>query len=62
MSEDADDPERSEYLVRVEWNKVFPAKEAYWVTGMYANPNSVTKLRNRFTLDRLAERFDLENF
>ena len=61
MGEDADDPERSEYLVRVEWSKVFPANEAYWVPGMYANQNSVTKLRNKFTLDRLAERFDLEN-
>jgi hypothetical protein len=61
MGEDADDPEHSEYLVRVEWEKVFPVKGAYWVTGMYANRNSVTKLRNKFTLDRLAERFDLEN-
>jgi hypothetical protein len=61
MGEDADDPERSEYLVRVAWDKVLPARDAYWVTGMYANQNSVTKLRNKFTLDRLAERFDLEN-
>lgn len=61
MSEGADDPERSEYLVRVEWNKTRQTKEAYWVTGMYANQNSVTKMRNKFTLDRLAERFDLES-
>lgn len=61
MGEDADDPERSEYLVRVEWNKALQAEEAYWVTGMYANQNSVTKMRNKFTLDRLAERFDLES-
>jgi hypothetical protein len=28
MGEDADDPEHSEYLVRVEWEKVFPVKGA----------------------------------
>ena len=61
MGEHADDPERSEHLVRVEWIKAFPTEDAYWVTGMYANQNTVTKLRNRFTLDRLAEHFDLEN-
>jgi hypothetical protein len=32
---------------------------AVWEKGMYANQNTVTKLRNKFTLDRLAERFEI---
>jgi hypothetical protein len=61
MDENADDPELSEYLVRVEWLKTLSAQEAIWEKGMYANQNSATKLRNKFTLDRLAEHFGLSD-
>jgi hypothetical protein len=61
MGENADDPELSEYLVRVEWLETLPAQEAFWEKGMYANQNSATKLRNKFTLDRLAEHFGLSD-
>ena len=53
--DDEHDPELSEYLVRVEWLKTLSAEEAIREKGMYVNHNSATKLRNRFTLDRLAE-------
>jgi len=61
MDHDADDPELSEYLVRVEWIKTLPADEAIWDKGMYANQNSATKLRNKFTLERLVKRFGVED-
>jgi Endonuclease NucS len=61
MDENADDPELSEYLVRVEGLKTLSAQEAIWEKGMYANQNSATKLRNKFTLDRLAEHFGLSD-
>lgn len=61
MEENADDAERSEYLVRVEWLETFSVDDAIWEKGMYANQNSATKLRNKFTLDRLAEHFDLDD-
>lgn len=51
----------SEYLVRVEWTKAEPRDKAYWEKGMYANQNTVTKLRNRFTLERLIRHFGLED-
>lgn len=35
-------------------------KDAFWETGLRANQNSVFKLRNKFTLDRLIRFFDLE--
>lgn len=56
----SDDPDGSEYLVRVDWVKTFPREEAIWERGMYANQNSATKLRDQFTLERLTEAFDLE--
>lgn len=61
MGECADDPERTEYVVAVDWVRTVPREQAYWETGMYANQNSVTKLRNRFTLDKLVVHFDLDS-
>jgi hypothetical protein len=60
MGENAGDPEKSEYLVGVRWIDTRPESDAVWETGMFANQNTVCKLRNRFTLDRLSEHFDLE--
>ena len=62
MDENADDPEKSEYLVGVRWIDTRPKSDAIWETGMFANQNTVCKLRNRFTLDRLAEHFDLAHY
>jgi hypothetical protein len=59
MSENKDDAQKSEFLVRVEWIRTVPDSEAVWEKGMYANQNTVTKLRNRFTLDVLYDRFGL---
>ena len=61
MDENADDPELREYLVGVEWKDTRPVEDAYWETGMYANQNTVTKLRNQFTLERLYDEFDVED-
>lgn len=59
MDDRADDEELSEYLVRVEWLKALPREQAIWEKGMFANQNTVCKLRNKFTLDRLVELFGL---
>ncbi|ADJ16702.1 endonuclease NucS domain-containing protein [Halalkalicoccus jeotgali] len=60
MDENAADPELREYVVGVEWIDAQPLNEAYWETGMYANQNTVTKLRNQFTLDRLSDTFQID--
>ena len=60
MYDNAEDPELSEYLVRVEWIKTLPREKAIWETGMFANQNTACRLRNRFTLERLMEHFELE--
>ncbi|MGV9923383.1 hypothetical protein [Nocardia rhamnosiphila] len=59
MDEDADDPALSEYLVRIRWIDARKRTQAVWVKGMYANQNVVTKLRHPFTLQRLAEAFEV---
>jgi hypothetical protein len=60
LGDDADDPDRSEYLVRVDWIKTVPVSDAVWEKGMFANQNSACKLRNKFTLETLIRRFALD--
>lgn len=60
MGDEADDPERSEYLVAVRWLDTRPREEAVWEKGMFANQNVVAKLRQPFTLQRLTEVFSTD--
>jgi hypothetical protein len=59
MDDNADDPERSEYLVRVEWIKTLPHEEAIWDRGMFANQNSACRLTHPATRDTLIAQFGL---
>lgn len=59
MGGNADDPALCEYLVRVEWLTTLPTERAIWEKGMFANQNTVCRLSDKFTLDRLVERFGL---
>jgi hypothetical protein len=59
MDDNAGDPEMQEFLVPVEWIDTRPIERAVREPGMFANQNTVCKLRNQFTLERLAEHFDL---
>ncbi|NGM83955.1 DUF91 domain-containing protein [Paenibacillus sp. 7124] len=60
MDIDIDDPDLCEYIVRVEWQKTVSKAQAYWEKGMFANQNSACKLRNQFTLERLAKFFEVD--
>lgn len=51
----------AEYVVPVRWITTRPRERAVWERGMFANQNSACKLRNRFTLERLGQAFDLES-
>jgi hypothetical protein len=59
MGTHANDPDLSEYLVKVEWLKTFKKEQAKWEKGMFANRNSACRLRNSFTIERLTELFGL---
>jgi hypothetical protein len=53
-------PERDEYIVPVAWIKTVDRSSAIQEKGMFANQNSACKLRNRFTLETLTRRFNLD--
>jgi hypothetical protein len=57
MDRGIDDPERSEYVVRVRWLEAWEREDAFWIPGLYANENSVTRLRDSRTLEALLEVF-----
>jgi hypothetical protein len=50
----------AEWVVPVRWSVAHPASEAYWEKGMFANQNSACRLRQEFSLDRLASHFNLD--
>jgi hypothetical protein len=49
-----------EWVLPVRWLKTRPRAGALWRPGMFANQNSATKLRNKFTLDTLTREFGLD--
>jgi hypothetical protein len=62
IKNDSDNIEECEYLVRVDWlkDKTLKEEDAYWEKGLRANQNSAFKLKNKFTLEKLIEKFKLE--
>ena len=44
----------------MDWLTTKPLGDAVWERAMFANPTTVCKLRDKFTLDTLAQRFGLE--
>lgn len=40
--------------------KTLPKEKAIWEKGMFANQNTVVRLRDSFTLERLVEAFALD--
>ena len=60
---DAQDSEKAEYMVRVEWAKTVPASEAVKEKGFFGNQNSAAKPRAkswRHTVERLKVRFGMD--
>jgi hypothetical protein len=58
----ADDPERSEYLVRVKWIETVPLDKAVKEKGFFGNQNTVAKPTSpkwNYTVERLKERFGI---
>lgn len=59
MGEFADDPEKTEYVVGVDWVRKFPRNQAIWEKDMFANQNSACRLTHTFTREILLARFHL---
>lgn len=58
---DAVDDDMAEWVVPVEWLDARPETEAYWEKGMFASQHSACKLRQEFTLERLADHFGIDD-
>jgi hypothetical protein len=54
-----DGEDNLEYVVPVRWLNTRGREDAFKVTGLFANQNSATKLRNKFTLEQLTQAFGL---
>ncbi len=60
MDHDLDNPDKCEYLVRVEWEKPpHTREEAWWEPRLFANQNTAAKLRDTHTIKRLEQHFGL---
>lgn len=57
----ANDPEKSEYLVRIDWIKQVPKEDGHWEKGLFAVQHTSCRMRSRFTIERLAQHFGLED-
>ena len=55
------DDDGAEWVVPVEWIDARPQTDAYWEKGMFASQHSACKLRQEFTLERLADHFELDD-
>jgi hypothetical protein len=58
---DSVDDDMAEWVVPVEWLDARPETEAYWEKGMFASQHSACKLRQEFTLERLADHFHVND-
>lgn len=59
LGRNKDDPTMREYLIGVEWIETLPLEGAYREKGMYSNQNTVTKLKDQTTLEKLCDRFEV---
>ena len=55
------DADMAEWVVPVEWLDARPESAAVWEKGMFASQHSACKLRQEFTLGRLADHFNVED-
>ena len=55
------DDDHAEWVVPVEWLDARPESEAFWEKGMFGSQHSACKLRQEFTLERLAAHFEISD-
>lgn len=50
----------AEWVVPVKWIEARPLESGYWEKGMFGSQHSACKLRQEFTLERLADHFGID--
>ncbi|WP_403025213.1 hypothetical protein [Salinibacterium sp. GXW1014] len=56
-----EDDNLAEWAVPVEWTYTVPKEQGFWKTGMFANQNTVAKLRQQFTIEQVSAAFGLDD-
>ena len=51
----------TDWVIPVRWLATVPENEAFKEAGLFSNPNAACKLRQQFTLERLAARFGIDS-
>lgn len=61
VKEHPNDPERAEYLVRVEWERAVPADQGYWERGLFSRRGTTAiELRDPETSRKVCTHFKIE--
>lgn len=56
-----EDDSVAEWAVAIEWTHAVTKADAFWRTGMFANQNTVAKLRQAFTIEQVTAAFGLDD-
>lgn len=51
----------AEWIVPMEWIDARPLEDGFWEKGLFASQHSACKLRQEFTLERLADHFGIDS-
>ena len=60
LKHDANDADKAEYVVGIDWIKTFPLNQAKKFPGAFSNPNIVCKLRDPKTIEFLNREFGID--
>ncbi len=61
IRDNANDEERAEYVVAVQWKKAVPITDAQKYNGIFSNQNIVCKISDAGTTDFLKQKFDVRD-
>ena len=56
-----EDDDNAEWAVPIAWERTVPRDQGFWRTGMFANQNSVARMRNQFTIEQVTAAFGIED-
>lgn len=56
-----EDDSIAKWAVAIDWTHRVTKAEAFWRRGMFANQNTVTKLRQAFTIEQVTAKFGLDD-
>lgn len=56
-----EDDDNAEWVLPVDWIRAVPQAQAVRKAGLFANPNTATRLRSQFTIENVIAAFGLDD-